>query len=101
MMRSCARRSLEAATIFIAFVICCVFLTARIRRRRSINEGIALSHDRVSRRLEGHEDSRSSPLVQEILRALRVLSWLREKPSSCSGCLSGGEVTREFLDGRI
>src|SRR5439155_21545649 len=27
-------------TIFIAFVICCVFLTARMRRRRSIREGI-------------------------------------------------------------
>ena len=30
MIRSCARRSFDAATIFIAFVICCVFLTARI-----------------------------------------------------------------------
>jgi len=37
---SCARRSFDAATIFIAFVICCVFLTARIRRRRSIKDGI-------------------------------------------------------------
>ncbi len=27
---SCARRSLDAATIFMAFVICCVDLTARI-----------------------------------------------------------------------
>jgi hypothetical protein len=40
MIRACARRSFDAATIFIAFVICCVFLTARIRRRRSISEGI-------------------------------------------------------------
>ena len=39
-MRSCARRSFDAATIFIAFVICCVFLTARIRRRRSISDGM-------------------------------------------------------------
>ena len=37
-MRSCARRSLDAATIFIAFVICCVDLTARMRRR--ISDGI-------------------------------------------------------------
>ena len=29
-MRSCARRSFDAATIFIALVICCVDLTARI-----------------------------------------------------------------------
>src|SRR5262249_60547825 len=40
MMRSCERRSFDAATIFIALVICCVFFTARIRRRRSISEGI-------------------------------------------------------------
>jgi hypothetical protein len=38
--RSCARRSLDAATIFIAFVICCVFFTARMRRRMSISEGM-------------------------------------------------------------
>ena len=30
MIRSCARRSFDAATIFMAFVICCVFFTARI-----------------------------------------------------------------------
>src|SRR3954471_16001601 len=40
-MRSCARRSREAATIFIAFVICCVDLTARTRRRMSKSEGIS------------------------------------------------------------
>src|SRR5215218_1316373 len=40
-MRSCARRSLEAATIFIALVICCVDLTARIRRRISRSEGMS------------------------------------------------------------
>ena len=34
--RSCARRSFAAATIFIAFVICCVFFTLRIRRRMSM-----------------------------------------------------------------
>ena len=39
-MRSVARRSFDAATIFIAFVICCVFLTARTRRRKSISEGM-------------------------------------------------------------
>src|SRR3990167_9410478 len=39
-MRSWARRSFDAATIFIALVICWVFLTERIRRRRSINEDI-------------------------------------------------------------
>ena len=42
MMRSCARRSFDAATIFIALVICCVFFTARIRRRRSISDGISI-----------------------------------------------------------
>ena len=39
-MRSCARRSRDAATIFMAFVICCVDLTARIRRRMSSNDGM-------------------------------------------------------------
>ena len=38
--RSCARRSLAAATIFIAFVICRMFLTARTRRLRSCKLGI-------------------------------------------------------------
>src|ERR1700758_2330290 len=40
MMRSWARRSFDAATIFIALVICCVFFTARTRRRRSIRDGM-------------------------------------------------------------
>src|SRR5687767_9174294 len=39
-MRSCARRSFDAATIFIALVICCVDLTARFRRRMSKRDGI-------------------------------------------------------------
>src|SRR5205814_10644205 len=39
-MRSCARRSLDAATIFIALVICCVDLTARMRRRISNRDGM-------------------------------------------------------------
>ncbi len=39
--RSCARRSFAAETIFMALVICCVFLTERIRRRMSIRLGIA------------------------------------------------------------
>src|SRR5438874_2105721 len=39
-MRSCARRSFAAATIFMALVICCVFLTLRMRRRRSMVLGI-------------------------------------------------------------
>ena len=40
MTRSCARRSFAADTIFMALVICCVFLTERIRRRRSIRFGM-------------------------------------------------------------
>ena len=38
--RSCARRSLAAETIFMALVICCVFLTERMRRRMSIRLGM-------------------------------------------------------------
>src|ERR1039458_5222987 len=40
MTRSCARRSLAAETIFMALVICCVFLTERMRRRMSIRLGM-------------------------------------------------------------
>src|SRR5258706_5804617 len=46
-MRSCARRNFDAATIFIAFVICCVFLTARTRRRKSISDGIVSGRGRL------------------------------------------------------
>src|SRR6476659_2510444 len=69
--RSCARRSFEAATIFIAFVICCVFLTARIRRRRSISDGIWT------------------------LPALGAF-W-----PSCDGCLPGREIACEFLHSSV
>src|SRR5215831_8047174 len=40
MTRSCARRNLAAETIFMALVICCVFLTDRMRRRMSIRLGM-------------------------------------------------------------
>jgi hypothetical protein len=39
-MRSCARRSFDDETIFMAFVICCVDLTALTRRRMSMSDGI-------------------------------------------------------------
>src|SRR3954466_15777416 len=41
MTRSCARRSFAAETIFMALVICCVFLTERMRRRKSMRLGMA------------------------------------------------------------
>ena len=41
MTRSCARRSFAAETIFMALVICCVFLTERMRRRMSIKLGMS------------------------------------------------------------
>ena len=39
-IRSCARRSFDDETIFMAFVICCVDFTARTRRRMSISDGM-------------------------------------------------------------
>src|SRR5262249_40950120 len=82
MIRSCERRSFDAATIFIALVICCVFFTARIRRRGSISDGI-----------------RDPPRTHEgAKRKLFVSSCVRG--SSCCG-LSRREVSREFLDGCI
>src|SRR6185312_86949 len=44
--RSCARRSLAAETIFMALVICCMFLTLRMRRRMSIRLGMQLGFRR-------------------------------------------------------
>ena len=38
--RSCDLRRRDAAIIFIAFVICCVLFTARMRRRRSMSDGM-------------------------------------------------------------
>src|ERR1039458_2707311 len=40
MTRSCARRSLAAETTLFRSVICCVFLTERMRRRMSIRLGM-------------------------------------------------------------
>src|SRR5690348_15014660 len=45
--RSCARRSLAAETIFMALVICCVFLTLRMRRRMSIRLGMGARRRRL------------------------------------------------------
>src|SRR3954470_985111 len=84
MMRSWARRSFDAATIFIALVICCVFLTARIRRRRSINDGIC-----------------PRPLNAELAKTAKKNSIFACSAAfaflGCGG-LSRAEVAREFLD---
>src|SRR5438270_6635753 len=49
MARSWARRSLAAETIFMALVICRVFLTLRMRRRRSSTFAILFFQLRLSR----------------------------------------------------
>src|SRR6266511_404862 len=61
-MRSCARRSLDEETIFMAFVICCVDLTARIRRRMSISDGMSGSRSCRATR---------EKLLRELLRCRR------------------------------
>src|SRR5688572_27076276 len=63
--RSCARFRREAAIIFIALVICCVDLTARIRRRRSMRDGISLAHSFTRR--AGSRDCRCLTSSQELL----------------------------------
>src|SRR3954463_2051653 len=75
MTRSWARRSFDAATIFIALVICCVFFTARTRRRRSISDGMVNSRQGAK--------GRAHPLA----------AWTRLR--CCS--LPGREVARELL----
>src|ERR1700686_3138691 len=74
MIRSCARRSFDAATIFIALVICCVFFTARMRRRRSISDGIChssrgcgLSRRELARELLHGRGQRALQLIVELL----------------------------------
>src|SRR5258708_40217326 len=51
-MASWARRSLAAETIFWAWVICCVLLTLRIRRRMSWRAGMGKSRSGGGRGLE-------------------------------------------------
>src|SRR5579864_3243334 len=70
--RSCARRSLAAETIFMALVICCVFLTERIRRRMSIRLGMrryrGLLGDEAGFKLHDHGDHfRPQCVVQSLL----------------------------------
>src|SRR5262245_40635320 len=88
-MRSCERRSFDAATIFIAFVICCVDFTARIRRRISISDGIHRSHSssclrgyfgsswlrcaRLSRRLELRPELLQRPVQFVAQRIIELL----------------------------
>src|SRR5205823_11593388 len=86
MIRSCARRSFAAATIFIALVICCVFFTDRMRRRRSMSDGICIGQLRSS-------PSSKRILAQRILRALRSLLG--------SGRLSAGELAGKLLHRRV
>src|SRR5687768_8464593 len=85
-VRSCARRSFDAATIFMALVICCVFFTARTRRRRSMSDGISQN---AARRPEDAKKT-SWSLLRDF-----VSSWL---PLGCCG-LPRREVTRIFLYG--
>src|SRR5437899_445335 len=71
MTRSCDRRSFDAATIFMAFVICCVFFMARTRRRRSIRDGILrrrrLPSGEAGRALFHGFGQRRSQLIVELL----------------------------------
>src|ERR1043166_2116732 len=93
MIRSCARRSFDAATIFIAFVICCVFFTARTRRRRSISDGIeSTTQPRRARRKRG-----PNSLIRT-RRPLSILSFIRGKEL---GGLPRREILREFGHGRL
>src|SRR5262245_36697975 len=78
--RSCARLSREAAIIFIALVICCVDFTARIRRRKSISDGItqlaaksvhSLSSLRSGPGLGGRDELRAELFQSPLERCLR------------------------------
>src|SRR5216684_3339254 len=64
MARSCARRSRAAATNFIARVICWVFFTERMRRRKSRSVGIGSRQARFLVRARGR--SRGKALLEGI-----------------------------------
>ncbi len=84
-MRSYARRMRLAATIFIALVICCVDLTARIRRRMSIREGMVIAADRNSSLVIATAFSRSPRhVLHELLQqAVQLrLQLVVDQPSS-------------------
>src|SRR6478672_7544112 len=71
MVRSCARRSFAAETIFMALVICCVFLTERMRRRMSMRLGMGgRGHLRYEARFELFDelgDAAAQVVVQRLL----------------------------------
>ena len=68
-------RSFAAETIFMALVICCVFLTERMRRRMSIRLGIyfgfVLLHEARLEFLERRVHLRLELVVQRLLLANR------------------------------
>ena len=70
--RSCARRSLDAATIFIAFVICCVFFTARMRRRMSISEGMVHHQAAAAEVLNFFPNSSSAAFRLALISSSRI-----------------------------
>src|SRR5579864_7119694 len=68
--RSCARRSFAAETIFMALVICCVFLTERMRRRMSIRLGMSqLRNEAGFDLLDDRLDLGAQGVVQGLLGA--------------------------------
>src|SRR5687768_3034231 len=72
-VRSCARRSFDAATIFMALVICCVDFTARMRRRMSNSDGMVSSYQLSavgSLRAFSSRFRRRRELVAELLQGL-------------------------------
>src|SRR5436305_8279232 len=81
--RSCARRSLAAETIFMALVICCVFLTERMRRRISIRLGmrcfrVLLRHKALFEFGYGGRDVGAQRVIQSLFDAdLFPHGWMR------------------------
>src|SRR6266446_6151586 len=94
-IRSCARRSFDAATIFMALVICCVFLTARIRRRRSIRDGIECPGTVFHEDTKTYEEHEAG-VVHTLPSWPSYPSCLRDDPSCCCR-FSARELAGELL----
>src|SRR6478735_1415617 len=91
--RSCDRFSLAAATIFIALVICCVFLTDLMRRRMSKRLGICLVQSLTFKVLHPRLISLSHKRLN-----------LERRSCGCCSCFlpaSGLKVLDSFLHGGL
>src|SRR5436190_4219711 len=88
MTRSCARLNLAADTIFMALVICCVFLTDLMRRRMSKRLAMSVHHrEAVKDSSQGKRSAAPGTLSKTFIRTLK---GCKEFFNSKLGCAPSG-----------